>query len=200
MSTQLARPVRRVAGLALLAGVLVIAAVLWSRTGAEASEAPYDDPQAAGGITLCSEDGEPVTGGSVDDTPFAAVALGSTGIPSDVDDTGAVGTLYAYQPREGVSPSEFSGTAITAAGQLAEPDRPAVVVTEDSWSVGDFVTAFPADLDGYVQLRLYLGTPASGTLSDRPYDTADLRVDGDRWELVDGGNAACTATQTSEEN
>lgn len=201
MSTQLARPVRRVAVLALLAGVLVVAAVLvWSRTGAEATAAPYDDPQAAAGITLCSADGTPVTGGSVDDTPFAAVALGSTGIPSDVDDTGAVGTLYAYQPREGVSPSEFSGTAITAAGVLADPDRPAVAVTEDSWSLRDFVTAFPADLDGYVQLRLYLGSPAAGTLSDQPYDTADLRVDGDRWELVDGGNAACTATQTSEEN
>lgn len=200
MSTQLARPVRRVAGLALLGGILVVAALLYWRTGAEATTAPYDDPRAAGGITLCSADGKPVTEGSVDDTPFAEVALGSTGIPSGVDDTGAVGTLYAYQPREGVSPSEFSGTAITAAGALADPDRPAVVVTEDSWSLSDFVAAFPADLDGYVQLRLYLGTPAAGTLSDHPYDTADLRVDGGRWELVDGGNAACTATQTSEEN
>ncbi len=200
MSTQLARPVRRAVGLVLLGGILVAAVVLWSRTDAEARTAPYEDPQAAGGITLCSGDGEPVTEGSVDDTPFAAVALGSTGVPSDLDDTGAVGTLYAYQPREGVSPSEFSGTAITAAGVLADPDRPAVAVTEDSWSVGDFVTAYPADFDGYVQLRLYLGTPAAGTLSDRPYDTADLRVDGDRWELVAGGSAACTATQTSEEN
>ena len=59
---------------------------------------------------------------------------------------------------------------------------------------GRSVTSSPPSrptYDGYVQLRLYLGTPEAGTLSDQPYDTADLRVDGDRWELVRGGTASC---------
>ena len=198
MSTQLARPTRRTVVPVLVVVAVLVAAVAYWQTRAAGVTVPYDDPQAAGGITLCS-DGKPVTEGRVDDTPFAAVVLGETAIPSDLDTAGAVGTLYAYQPREGVAASEFSGTAITAAGVLADPSRPAVDVTSDSWSIGDFVTAYPADLEGYVQLRLYLGTPAAGTLSDHPYDTADLRVDGDRWELVRGGSAACSATRNSEE-
>ena len=64
-------------------------------------------------------------------------------------------------------------------------------VTGDVSSVADFVTAFPATYDGYVQLRLYLGTPTAGTLTENPYDTADLRVDGDRWALVRGGSSSC---------
>ena len=122
---------------------------------------------------------------------------GETALPSDLDPTGAVATLFAYQPREGVAASEFSGTPLTAAGGFADPDRPAARVTEDAWSIGDFVTAFPADYDGYVQLRLYLGTPEAGTLSDQPYDTADLRVDGDRWELVRGGTASCADAESA---
>ena len=206
MSSHLARPARRRLVPALVLAIAIVAALVYWRTSANADAgpsgaAPYDDPQSAGAITLCSADGKAATEGSVDDRPFAAVALGATGLPSDLDPTGAVATLFAYQPREGVSASEFSGTAISAAGVQADAAHPAFVVPEDAWSIGDFVTAYPADFDGYVQLRLYLGTPAAGTLSDQPYDTADLRVDGDRWELVGAGSASCTAaTQTTEEN
>lgn len=204
MTTKLAGPVRAIPSIlvGIVIGIVLVAAAvyLWP-SGEKDSTVPYDDPQSAGSITLCSADGEAVTEGSVDEQPFAAVVLGSTGVPSELDPAGAVATLYAYQPREGVTASEFSGTAISAAGVLADPNRPAVSVADNAWSIGDFVTAFPADLDGYVQLRLYLGTPAAGTLTDHPYDTADLRVDGDRWELVRGGSASCAdANQTSEEN
>ena len=69
--------------------------------------------------------------------------------------------------------------------------HPSVAVTDEVYSIRDFVTAFPATQDGFVQLRLYLGTPAAGTLTQAAYDTADLRVDGDRWQLVRGGSAPC---------
>ena len=75
--------------------------------------------------------------------------------------------------------------------------QPAARVDEGAWTIGDFVTAFPADYDGYVQLRLVLGTPEAGTLSDQPYDTADLRVDGDAWELVRGGTASCADAESA---
>lgn len=196
MSTTL-RPARA-AVVVLAVTALLVGGLVWRAQGQDdaahdvtALAAPYDDPLAAGALTLCSDDGEPVTGGSVDDRPFADIVLGETGLPEGLDPTGAVATLFAYQPRQGVGTEEFSGTAITAAGLLADPTRPGARVTADAWSVGDFVAAFPASWDGHVQLRLYLGTPEAGTLSAGPYDTADLRVDGDRWELVEGGSASC---------
>jgi len=191
MTITLARSRRAVAA-AVVGGVVVVAAVvLWRVNGEEDLTVPYDDAQSAGLITLCSADGKSVTEGKVDDQPFAAVVLGETALPSNLDPAGAVATLFAYQPRAGVGTSEYSGNALTAAAAFADPSRPAARVEENAWSIGDFVTAFPADDDGYVQLRLLLGTPEAGTLSDKPYDTADLRVDGDRWELVRGGTASC---------
>lgn len=194
-----ARPLVLAAGVVL---VLVVAVVAWravaddgraGRSDRGGSTAPYDDPQAAGGITLCAADGTAVTGGSIDDRPFADVVVGETGLPAELDPTGAVVTLFGYQPREGVGADEFSGIPLTAAGAVVDPQVPAVRVTDRVYSVGDFVEAFPATDDGFVQLRLYLGTPAVGTLTENPYDTADLRVDGDRWELVRGGSASCSA-------
>ena len=178
--------------------VIVAAVVFWRVNGQDTDETvPYDDPQSAGLLTLCSADGKAVTEGKVDDRPFADVVLGETALPSDLDPTGAVATLFAYQPREGWRPASSAATPITAADEFADPRRPAAAVTEDAWSIGDFVTAFPADDDGYVQLRLYLGTPQAGTLTDDPYDTADLRVDGDRWELVRGGTASCADAESA---
>jgi hypothetical protein len=183
-------------GAGVLAVVVVVAAVvLWRSRGSDV-EVPYDDPQAAGLITLCSADGEPVTGGKVTDRPFAAVVLGATGLPADAEPQGAVATLFGYQPRAGIAAGEFSGAPITAAGVLVDPRHPAVAVTGDAWSVGDFVAAFPAAWDGFVQLRLYLGTARDGTLTESPYDTADLRVDGSSWELVDGGHASCAGASS----
>jgi len=177
--------------LALVVGAVIVAAVVIWRTSGQDAEVPYDDPQSGGLITLCSEDGKAVTEGNVDDRPWADIVLGETAVPSELDANGAVATLFAYQPREGIAASEFSGTPLTAAARLAGPDQAAARLTEDVWTIADFVSAFPADYDGYVQLRLYLGTPETGTLSEDPYDTADLRVDGDRWELVRGGTASC---------
>ena len=179
-------------------GVAIVAAlVFWRVNGEEATTVPYDDAQSAGLLTLCSADGKAVTGGKVSDSPFADVVLGETALPSNLDSTGAVATLYAYQPREGVATNEFSGNALTAAIGFADPEQPAAAVDEGAWTIGDFVTAFPADYDGYVQLRLVLGTPEAGTLSDQPYDTADLRVDGDAWELVRGGTASCADAESA---
>ena len=209
MSTQLEAPPRtrghvgrRLVPAVVLLAVLVVATVWWraGASGASDSTVPYEDPRSAGEITLCSADGEPVTGGSTDQSPFVPVVVGETALPEGVGPAGAVGTLFAYQPRAGITAGEFSGAVLSAAGLLADPGQPAVAVQEGSWSLADFTTAFPADLDGFVQLRLYLGTPEVGTLTDQPYDTADLRVDGDRWELVSGGTASCADHQTTEEN
>jgi len=195
MTVTLART-RRSVVVALAAGAVLVAGFAFWRAAGDDTTVPYDDPASAGSLTLCSADGTPVTEGHVDDRPFVDAVLGATGLPAEYDAQGAVATLYAYQPREGTAANEFSGTALTAAGVLVDPQEPGVAVTADGWSIGDFVTAFPATWDGYVQLRLYLGAPGAGTLTDRPYDTADLRVDGDRWELVRGGSASCADAES----
>lgn len=193
--TRSRRPIAVAVGCGCVA--IVAALVFWRVNGEEETAVPYDDAQAGGLLTLCSADGKTVTEGKVSDSPFADVVLGETALPSSLDAAGAVATLYAYQPREGVATNEFSGNALTAAIGFADPDEPAARVDEGAWTVGDFVTAFPADYDGYVQLRLVLGTPEAGTLSDQPYDTADLRVDGERWELVRGGDASCSDAESA---
>ena len=189
-----ARPRRTLVLVAIATGVVILAGIAFWRISGPDATVPYDDPQSAGLLTLCSEDGKAVTEGKVSDQPFADVVLGETALPSELDPAGAVATLFAYQPRAGVAAGEFSGAPLTAAGPIADSEQPGAVVTEDVWTVADFVTAFPADLDGYVQLRLILGTPDAGTLTENPYDTADLRVDGDRWELIRGGHTSCADT------
>lgn len=178
-------------GALVVAGAVVAGVVTWRVIGGERT-VPYEDAQSAGLLTLCSADGKSVTEGKVSDRPFADLVVGASGLPAVYDADGAVATLFAYQPRQGIATNEFSGVPLTAANALVDPEQPAVAVTEDVWSVADFTSAFPATFDGYVQLRLVLGTPAAGTLTEDPYDTADLRVDGDSWELVRGGTASCS--------
>ncbi|HWI43041.1 MAG TPA: hypothetical protein VNS81_05440 [Nocardioides sp.] len=184
------RPSRtRVAVAALGAAAAVLAGVAGWRLVAGEEQAPYDDAASTGGLTLCSH-GKPVTEGRTSERPFADVVVGETPLPAGTDPAGAVATLFAYQPREGIAASEFSGSPLTAAARLVSPSRPAARVSTDSWTIGDFVTAFPARFDGYVQLRLLGGTAELGTLT-KAYDTADIRVEGDRWHLVRGGHASC---------
>jgi hypothetical protein len=185
-------------GSALVAVVVVVVVLVLVR-GGDDDTVPYEDPQAVGRITLCDADGHRVEGGKVDDKPFADYALGETGVPERFTAEGATATLFAYQPRKGIAPSEYSGYPISAAAHYADPGLPATRVTEDAWSVGDFVTAFPAEQDGYVQLRIYLALPGAGVLTTEPYDALDLRVDGDEWRVVSGGTASCSKASTALE-
>lgn len=169
----------------MTAAVIVAGLVL---RGGDDEAPPYEDPRSTGLLTLCARDGRPVTEGKVGDQPFAAVVLGATAAPAGYDGEGRVAVLYAHQPRQGVDPAEFSGQQLIA--PTAYADAPAAALGEGSTTLADFVAAFPATADGYVQLRLVLSSPESGALTTQ-YDTADLRVDGDTWHLVRGGTASC---------
>lgn len=189
MTTVLDRRPTRVAAVVVAAvATALVVALVWRPWAGRTAEAPYDDAGARGRLTLCDADGDVVTGGEVDE-PIAAVVLGTT-TPDGYDVPGAVATLFAYQPREGVLPEEFSGIPLTAAARLADPGRPAARVTGESTTLASFTAAFPAAWDGHVQLRLLTGAPGVGT-DTATYDTADVRIDGSRWRLVDGGHASC---------
>lgn len=180
---------RRALALAVVA-VVVVAAVAWFVSREEV--VPYDDPQSTGLLTLCDESGGRITKGGVDDTPFAPIVLGQTPVDDRVADDAVVNaTLFGFQPRAAVDPLEFSGSPIGGPVPFVDHDRPATRVVEEAWSIANFVSVFPAEQDGYVQLRLITSTSGFGA-STTSYDTADLKVDGDSWHVVRGGDADCS--------
>jgi len=187
-----ARRVPRWALALIAAAVVVVVAVTVAWTVTREDVVPYNDPQSSGLLTLCDESGNQVTKGSVDDTPFAPIVLGSTPVDDKVAKDAVVNaTLYGYQPRESVDPLEYSGSPIGGPVPFVNHDRPATRVVEDAWSISNFVEVFPAKYDGYVQLRLITSTTGIGAFTDT-YDTADIKVDGDSWHVVRGGNASCS--------
>lgn len=178
-------------GLAVLVG---LGAGAWALRGTDVpTSAPYTDERSAGRLTLCDADGNQVTQGSTEATPFVTAVVGTTGLPAETSPEGAVGTVFVHQPRAGVGSEEFSGTPLSSTATLEDSSTPAVRINEETWSVADFTTAFPAELDGFVQVRLVLGTPQQGTLTEADYDSLDLWVDEGTWHAVDPGDADCAA-------
>lgn len=185
---------RRPTWLALTAIVAVVAvaavgALIVVRGGAET--VPYDDAASSGLLTLCDSKGHEVTEGKITDKPFAPIVLGGSRLDSQVpSDAVAIGTLYGYQPRDGVEPLEFSGAPIGGPVPFTDHDKPATRVVEDGYSLAEFTSIYPAQVDGYIQLRLITSVDGFGAFAES-YDTADLKIDGDRWKVVRGGHASC---------
>ncbi|MGO4257862.1 hypothetical protein [Marmoricola sp. RAF53] len=177
-----------------LAGVLVGLGIAWFVVAHREDAAPYTDPAARGTLTFCDADGHEVTGGSVKGQ-LADTVVGSSPATGAYAQAGNA-TLFAYQPREGVSPEEFSGLQLTAASAVDDAAHPSARITARSTTLADFVAGFPAAWHGYVQLRLLLTAPGTAPQVDR-YDAADLRVDGDRWRLVTGGGGACATAHSN---
>lgn len=180
-----------------VAGVLVGLAIGWYVASSD-DEAPYTDPAATGTLTFCNADGREVTEGSTKDAPFADLAVGSTAV-GEQGTSVATATLFAYQPREGVSPEEFSGGLLTKATDIADPTHPFARISDRSTTLSDFTLAYPAKWDGYVQLRLIVNVPGAPARTD--YDAADVRIDGTTWRLVNGGGGDCSAAaRTATQN
>ena len=178
------------------AAVVGVAAVaIAAVTLLDGAKPPYDDPAATGLLTLCDSTGHARTEGKVGE-PLASVVIGSSAAPKGYDTRGAVASLFAYQPRPSIQPDEFSGLQLTGSSVFTNPSHPAVQVTAKSTTIGDFVVAFPAQLDGFVQLRLLLSAPQAGTQTDR-YDSADLKIDGGRWHVVRGGTSDCSDAKSA---
>ena len=132
-TTTTPRSVRKRVLVLLAVGVVVVAAVVAWRVLGQERTVPYEDPQSAGLITLCSADGKAVTEGSVKDTPFADLTVGETGLPSEIDPEGTVATLFAYQPRQGIAAGEFS--AKYTPGSSTQAATSAMMATKASISI-----------------------------------------------------------------
>jgi hypothetical protein len=176
----------------LLAGAVAtaFAALLLGAQPSVAASVPYVDPNAVGSIGLCDQTGQPLTHGSIDDKPFIWKAVDETAAKAPYNVTGASATLYAYQPREGVDPREWSGSQLSAASKFSDPTHPTAAMTGLDGALSRFLTGYPAQWDGLVQLRIYLGAPGEPIYS-LTYDSADIKVNGQTWSVVKASSVSC---------
>lgn len=179
-----------------VAGLACAGTLLLSGLPAHAADLPYTDPSSTGALSLCGADGAALTGGRLSPGPPASLAVGSSAAPEDYAGPGGTATLLAFQPRQGVDPAQWSGELVTGASRYTDPAHPAVRSVPADLSLAGFVADFPPSWDGLVQLRLYLGAPGQPVRSGK-YDSADVRIVGDRWELVRGGSASCAGVRAT---
>ena len=158
---------------------------------------PYQDPNAVGSIGLCDKDKQPVTSGSVYDQPFVWTAVSSEAAPPGYDNGTAL--LLAYQPRPGVAPGEWSGNQLNASSTFTNPQHPMTQFTVGDQPLISFIGAYPPQVDGLIQLRIYFGAANTPPFS-QTYPAANIRIDGDHWSVVGAADAACDAgSATSKE-
>nr|WP_284288607.1 hypothetical protein [Angustibacter aerolatus] len=135
-----------VAGLLTAAGVVLVPPAPASAS----STVPYRDVASSGRITLCSN-GKPVTTGRVGSDPFVTTAVGESAATEGYGGDGRTAVLSAYQPRQGVSPGEWSGMQVTASTLYARAAHPTARFTRGDYRLSDFLEAYPAGWQGRVQ-------------------------------------------------
>lgn len=166
--------------------------VLGLPTPAHADGIGYVDPNVTGAVGLCDAQGRNVRSGKVTDKPFLVRAVGNTAAPAPYDAPGRTAFLTAFQPRPGVDPGEWSGYTVMTASTYSNPAHPMVQGSPIGGSLQEFLGRFPPQWDGLVQLRLFLSGSERSPRTDA-YDATDLRVVGDTWTVVRGGDGPCTA-------
>ena len=164
------------------ATTLTFAALIALASPAMAADPPYNDPAATGGITLCDAKGGIKTSGSLAD-PLAAIVVGESPATAPYDGEGRVAGLFAYQPRQGVEPGEWSGQGMTALSRYTNAEHPMAEILPADYTVGDFVQAFAPQWDGMIQLRIYLRVP-NQPVGSTSYSATSLQVSGDTWQQV----------------
>ena len=190
-STMIRRP-RRWRTLRLAVGVAVVAVStpVLDPAGASAASPPIADPSSDGYLGFCDQQGNPITSGAIADRPFATTVISSAAAPAGYEHGRA--TLYAYQPRPQVDPSQWSGRQMTASTIFSTPAHPAVVALADDASMQDFVAAFPPQVHGLVQLRMLL-TAINEPAGTQRYPSTFVEVDGATWHVVGAGTVDCHA-------
>ena len=166
-----------------------LVALAWSVVGVgtpaamAASSAPYKDPRATSSLALCGKDGQQVTSGSTADRPFVWRAVSSSKAPAPYNKKGRTATLFAYQPRPQVDAGEWSDDPLTASAHYSDAAHPMAAATVLDEPLTTFLDEYPTKLDGFVQLRLYLGAPGQPAFTLQ-YAAANVQVSCGTWHLV----------------
>ena len=196
------RPKAVMVGTAVLA---VTAGLLAGSGGAALAAAPpwESDPSSIGGLTFFNAAGDQITGGNINDAPFAAyVEAGAAGRAGDTK-----ATLFGYLPKNGVAIGAWTGEALTgspsypnasAPGSLGSTALPLVTLSGGDETIaalaGDLPNTATDAYQGLYQLRLK--TSGSGQAAGSTYDSADILISGNTWSVVYPAIVA-TATSTS---
>jgi len=164
------------------------------------------DPDRVGGLTLYDATGNPITTGSVTDTPIAAYAAGTTVIRGG--DTKA--SLFVYTPSSDTPEAGWPGQQISAATTYPVPSAPSGLPSgkpvhtgsNDETTLSDYIKSYPnneadttSDYYGIYEIRLRTSAPAQPFASG--YDAVDVQVTGDTWTVIYPANqtsSSVTAT------
>jgi hypothetical protein len=155
-----------------------------------ARPAPYTDSSAVGYIGLCNEAGQQVTSGSVSAAPFVWRAVSSQAAPAPYNGPGGTAILDAYLPMQSLPAGDWSGEQLTASARYSNPQSPMAQATAQDVPLEDFLQDYPPEWDGFVQLRLYLGTQ-NQPANVQHYPALDLQISGNTWTAVGGGHVNC---------
>jgi hypothetical protein len=174
---------------ALFSGVALIS---FASPAAASPAVPYHDPSAEGYIGLCDSHGHQITSGSVDTAPFAWRAVSTAPAPGAYAGATRTAVLMAYQPIDGLAPSDWSGDQLTASTRYSNTANPMAAATGRDESLAGFMTEFSPKWDGLLQLRMYLDA-ANQDVYSLHYPVLDIQVTGKTWHALDGGPVTCTA-------
>jgi hypothetical protein len=173
-----------------------LGAPLTGLAAAASPAAPYTDPNAEGSIGLCNQAGQQITSGSVTAQPFAWRAVSTEPAQAPYNNAGRTAILVAYQPLQGLPPGDWSGTQLTSSSRYSNPANPIAAATAADQSLQDIIEAYPPRWDGFLQLRIYLGTVNEQAYTLH-YPALNIQVTGNTWQAVAGSPVNC-ASGTSE--
>jgi membrane protein implicated in regulation of membrane protease activity len=188
---------RNAARLVASTSLALAAMIAASGTATAAVVVPYTDANATGGITLCGGQGHAVTSGRID-ASLAATAVGGSAAVAPYNANFRSAILVAYQPRKGIDPGNWSGQSMTGLSQYTNPKNPMVEILPRDYTLQGFLTAYSAQWDGLLQLRIYLKAPNQSTKNDT-YAATTLKVTGSTWQQVGAaaGDVCKTGTARS---
>jgi hypothetical protein len=184
----------------VMSAATLVGAALFALAGpAGATTPPYEpDANALGQIHFYDASGNPVTGGNLNDAPFAKYAVATTDDPHSGNTSAAI---FAYTPQQGVNPLLWSGEELSNSTTfpVTDPNAPAVVKNAGAHRpvatmsatdspinqiVGDFPNTNTAGSgwENLYQIRMKTGP----TSNDPKYWVADVLVDtgAGTWTLV----------------
>jgi hypothetical protein len=89
-----------------------------------------------------------------------------------------------------LAPGEWSGEGLTASARYTNPNNPMAAATSGDDSLADFIQDFSPKWDGFLELRMYLGTENAQAYSLH-YPALNIQVNGNTWTAVGGGQVNC---------
>lgn len=210
-------PLAAVAVAAVTTSTLLVGLSAASSATAASAKPPWEpDHHSKGGLLFYNSKGKKITSGKLTAAPFAAYVQGA--VPVRKGDTKA--TLFAYLPKKGQVPGQFTGEQLTtsdsypnskAPSALRKSALPLVSLTKNDETLGELFADFPNPAksgnaySGLYELRLI--TSKAGSTAATAYDSADIAVSnvttsntgtvtGGTWKLV-YSTASPIATHTT---